>query len=871
VPGCKIIRNGGYFGRSVRTDMNLNTLNPFFEEARKPLAYLGTRSELENEMLRIRVYDWDFFTPDDLIGMADVPLNGLLEYGQVEAELTYDRLDTSSKKVRGKYPTITEPAGKVLGQIVFEGQTPDYSQVGLIIERKPGITYLAVKLNSANKLSAADANGSSDPFVVIDWDGAQQSSKVVYRSLEPVWNQTLYFPLKLVTITKETLQKKPPVSIRVFDLDYAGHDLLGSCEVPLHLITAAPHAKVETEKGADGRVHKGRVFKDSSLKLVLPGFNVHSTINLQLYFAPDLPLDIVLEETAARKNKELEEVYATRLKTFWKSLPPRVQGSLTDNMLREFDKEGSDYEVSPRELRRLVSAEDQDEIEHFLCEYLNPQQPPADMKTEMEVARMVRCVTWAADTEVFKKEFKTDVWQSPPFFLEMRKGDYEDHALLFCNLLLGLTNENNEPLVDAYVCVGRLKDTGEKDKRHVWVMTRESDGSVKMWETSTGMSQTLPRRWNPAAPSDETESVASGRGGKGKDARAEGGKKGKKGKKGRKGGADVPEGEGGDDGAGVLAVQSVEEEEEGDTSPMNADMLLLNGEEIMREEHNDDELLTKVDIEEMMSEVIFFDPDDNIDVGDDDDDGGAAEHAEEMKAIRQKAKEAEKAAASQESADDPSMPFASLPYDCLECIFNHKNLWISRDDLLSKVLDPALLTYDLENVARWEAFVDKRMANEGLPKSFYTSRRLAPKVPADRLRNMEQQIMLEIKSQIQTIRLTTTTLINRSAELEKTLYRGLDLQERLRTGDSKVAGELGPWKRAIKGNLPPSSKFKGRAFNYAYTDAKKIRRHLLNTCDYAEEMEDGLEFAIAVRVFAFHGGICSVWVFFGSIDTNLLD
>ena len=31
------------------------------------------------------------------------------------------------------------------------------------------------------------------------------------------------------------------------------------------------------------------------------------------------------------------------------------------------------------------------------------------------------------------------------------------------------------------------------------------------------------------------------------------------------------------------------------------------------------------------------------------------------------------------------MPFASLPYDCLECIFNDKNLWISRDDLLSKV------------------------------------------------------------------------------------------------------------------------------------------------------------------------------------------
>ena len=37
--------------------MQANTLNPRFEEARKPLAYLGTRSELENELLRIRVRD----------------------------------------------------------------------------------------------------------------------------------------------------------------------------------------------------------------------------------------------------------------------------------------------------------------------------------------------------------------------------------------------------------------------------------------------------------------------------------------------------------------------------------------------------------------------------------------------------------------------------------------------------------------------------------------------------------------------------------------------------------------------------------------------------------------------------------------------
>ena len=101
-PGCKLFRTGGYFGRSARTDIQLNTLNPIWEEARRPLSYLGTRSELENEVLRVRVYDWDRLSADDLIGQADVPLNGLLQYGQVEIDLSYSEEDLTAPKARGE-------------------------------------------------------------------------------------------------------------------------------------------------------------------------------------------------------------------------------------------------------------------------------------------------------------------------------------------------------------------------------------------------------------------------------------------------------------------------------------------------------------------------------------------------------------------------------------------------------------------------------------------------------------------------------------------------------------------------------------------------------------------------------------------------
>ena len=48
--GFKILRRGGYFGRTTRTDLVLSSLEPSWSEARHPLSYLGTRSELENEV-----------------------------------------------------------------------------------------------------------------------------------------------------------------------------------------------------------------------------------------------------------------------------------------------------------------------------------------------------------------------------------------------------------------------------------------------------------------------------------------------------------------------------------------------------------------------------------------------------------------------------------------------------------------------------------------------------------------------------------------------------------------------------------------------------------------------------------------------------
>ena len=90
-----------------------------------------------------------------------------------------------------------------------------------------------MRLIRARALRPADPNGLSDPFVTVEWDGCQLSTRVIPFTLNPTWEETLYFPIKLVRLEKKALESKPNISIRVFDMDEAGHDLLGSCEVRL--------------------------------------------------------------------------------------------------------------------------------------------------------------------------------------------------------------------------------------------------------------------------------------------------------------------------------------------------------------------------------------------------------------------------------------------------------------------------------------------------------------------------------------------------------------------------------------------------------------------------------------------------------------
>ena len=55
--------------------------------------------------------------------------------------------------------------------------------------------------------------------------------------------------------------------------------------------------------------------------------------------------------------------------------------------------------------------------------------------------------------------------------------------------------------LDAYIAIGRLPGG---ITQHVWVVTREANGDVRLWETTKGRYYTLPQRWKVRACLDRT-------------------------------------------------------------------------------------------------------------------------------------------------------------------------------------------------------------------------------------------------------------------------------------------------------------------------------------------------------------------------------
>uniref|UniRef100_A0AAX7SCT0 C2 domain-containing protein n=1 Tax=Astatotilapia calliptera TaxID=8154 RepID=A0AAX7SCT0_ASTCA len=108
------------------------------------------------------------------------------------------------------------------------------------------VGFLQVKVIKATDLMAADLNGKSDPFCVLELGNDRLQTHTVYKSLNPEWNTVFTFPVKdihdvlVVTIFDEDGDKAP--------------DFLGKVAIPLGQQIAFPLKKEDL-----GELSKGSI------------------------------------------------------------------------------------------------------------------------------------------------------------------------------------------------------------------------------------------------------------------------------------------------------------------------------------------------------------------------------------------------------------------------------------------------------------------------------------------------------------------------------------------------------------------------------------------------------------------------------------
>ncbi|KAL3674994.1 hypothetical protein R1sor_024942 [Riccia sorocarpa] len=220
--------------------------------------YVVEVEDLESEKLLLKVFEEDSSQEEELLGCAEVSLKELQAcfpeekcLNLVSLELLYHPYDRNFAAMWHREAT-TEVAESSVGRANrvsnLDKQTgiPDEANLNFIeslrLHHGPSLNHdhphkgqmseavrgvLSVTVVRAENLGVADKNGLSDPFVVLKMRNSKtkKQTKVVYKTLNPVWNQTLHFPVE------DAIHDM--LDIKVLDHDTFRNDFLGNYSMPL--------------------------------------------------------------------------------------------------------------------------------------------------------------------------------------------------------------------------------------------------------------------------------------------------------------------------------------------------------------------------------------------------------------------------------------------------------------------------------------------------------------------------------------------------------------------------------------------------------------------------------------------------------------
>ena len=107
--------------------------------------------------------------------------------------------------------------------------------------------------------------------------------------------------------------------------------------------------------------------------------------------------------------------------------------------------------------------------------YLTPQKPPLSkdgggtIKAIDEALRYVSLIPFIDDWQAFQGQ--TEVWCTSKEFLELRAGDWEEHAVLLINYMMYIDLNSGNSQYEHFLVLGRAIPEGET----VYVLRKEKN------------------------------------------------------------------------------------------------------------------------------------------------------------------------------------------------------------------------------------------------------------------------------------------------------------------------------------------------------------------------------------------------------------
>lgn len=141
--------------------------------------------------------------------------------------------------------------------------------------------------------------------------------------------------------------------------------------------------------------------------------------------------------------------------------------------------------------QRVISAfgENLDGHSVLLCRFLTPQAFPKKLTEDItkddylieKVARFVSCIPFMEDNRMF--EDMPDMWCTSQEFLDLGKGDYEEHAVLLCNYFKYIDKNRNRDNFENAIVLGK----GIPEGYTTYVLRRNKDNNhCELWNAIQG-------------------------------------------------------------------------------------------------------------------------------------------------------------------------------------------------------------------------------------------------------------------------------------------------------------------------------------------------------------------------------------------------